>query len=557
MSETLIHEVNMLMQSIGWALVHSVWQAWLIWLLVLLVHRALPGISARLKHSIALLGMVLLCVWIATTAIVQWQQFQTVAVHIIPGNATTAGAYIIEVPTSGWMLLHSPFTQQLHAWIPWLMRCYGLGLFLMVVRFSGGLMVVQRLRTRALAPADHNLTQLMETLQQKLGITQRVLLRVSTRVVMPVVIGALRPMIILPETILKDISPDSLEAIILHELAHISRSDYLINIFLSIAESFLFFNPFVWRISSAIRTEREHCCDDLVVSHTEQPLAYARTLAMLARNENVAMPMALGLHGNQHQATLLKRIKRIIEMKVHPPHYGQVIAACTLSAVIIAASIACFSPSHAQNRNRGKKTESSSTSSAGTQRNYSKIVVVDTDGVRHEYTGLNALPPKKRQELNRSLNALNDSLVKMRNIGPEIQRSLADLDKTLSNEVAHTMKEAMANVDWDEIGREVDSAMQEVSSIDWTSIEKEVARGLAEADRALSDPKLRAQIRREMAEARKEIATARRAMAQDHHRSIDEARRSMERSRQQMEEARKEMDEAMKEIERSRKEERE
>jgi beta-lactamase regulating signal transducer with metallopeptidase domain len=118
----------------------------------------------------------------------------------------------------------------------------------------------------------------------------------------------------------EELGPEGLEAILLHELAHISRADYLINIFQSAIETLLFFNPFVWRMSSVIRREREHCCDDLVVAFTEQPLAYARALSSLARQHAAPLP-AIALAATGQQPLLFNRIKRIIEMKDHPPVY--------------------------------------------------------------------------------------------------------------------------------------------------------------------------------------------------------------------------------------------
>lgn len=111
----------------------------------------------------------------------------------------------------------------------------------------------------------------------------------------------------------------------MHELAHIKRNDYLINILQTIVETILFFNPFVWLISAIIRREREHCCDDLVLLHTREPLNYATALAALASYPGNASGLLVAASGQSYP--LFHRIKRILEMKKNPFSYSRMVAA--------------------------------------------------------------------------------------------------------------------------------------------------------------------------------------------------------------------------------------
>jgi hypothetical protein len=163
--------------------------------------------------------------------------------------------------------------------------------------------------------------QHLRSLGNRLGISKKVQLFISGHLQVPVMIGFLKPVILLPAAMVNNLSPEQLEAILLHELAHIKRNDYLLNIFQSIVETILFFNPFVWWISRNIRQEREHCCDDLVIAGTVQPMHYAKALVALEEYRITANPMAMAAAHDKH--FLLHRIKRIMEMKTKHLNYSQ------------------------------------------------------------------------------------------------------------------------------------------------------------------------------------------------------------------------------------------
>jgi GWxTD domain-containing protein len=122
----------------------------------------------------------------------------------------------------------------------------------------------------------------------------------------PTVIGHFRPVILMPVGMLAGLSPAQIESILLHELGHIQRHDYLVNSLQRCIEGLLFYHPAAWWISSVIRTEREHCCDDLAVSISGDPHEYARALAALEQNR--FSPAAVAATGG----SLVKRIHRLL-----------------------------------------------------------------------------------------------------------------------------------------------------------------------------------------------------------------------------------------------------
>ena len=127
---------------------------------------------------------------------------------------------------------------------------------------------------------------------------------------MPTVVGWLRPAILLPIAALASLSPAQVEAILAHELAHIRRHDYAVNVLQTIAETLLFYHPSVWWLSRRIRAEREHCCDDIAVALCGDAVGYAQALAELETWRTVSATMAMAATGG----TLLDRVRRILQV---------------------------------------------------------------------------------------------------------------------------------------------------------------------------------------------------------------------------------------------------
>src|SRR5262249_43417864 len=158
------------------------------------------------------------------------------------------------------------------------------------------------------ASVSRDLLQHLDKLRQRLAISRPVRLVNSALVEVPTVVGWLRPVILLPASSLAGLTPSQLEAILVHELAHIRRLDYLVNIFQCLVETVMFYHPVVWWISRCIREEREHCCDDLVVKVCGNRVAYARALATLESLRGEMPQLAFAANGG----SLLNRVRRLL-----------------------------------------------------------------------------------------------------------------------------------------------------------------------------------------------------------------------------------------------------
>jgi len=158
---------------------------------------------------------------------------------------------------------------------------------------------------RATRPVDEGWELALIRLRRRLGIEHAVTLLESSMAPVPAVVGWLRPVILVPASAFAGLTPQQLEAILAHELAHVRRHDYLVNLLQAAVETLLFYHPAVWWVSSQVRQERESCCDDLAVSVCGDRLGYARALAAL---EGLRTPrLALGADGG----SLLRRIRRL------------------------------------------------------------------------------------------------------------------------------------------------------------------------------------------------------------------------------------------------------
>lgn len=209
-----------------------------------------------------------------------------------------------------------------------------------------GMVGAERLRRHSRPCQDQAIVAACARLAAVLGVTRHVAVGVCDRIAAPILLGIVRPIILLPPSALTGLSPRALEMVLLHELAHVRRWDNLVNLLQRAVESALFFQPAVWIVSDWVRQDREHCCDALVVAQTGEPRLYAQTLAGLAAQLSRS-PSAAALLAEQGGATsiarrhLVHRIRHILhkEQEAMQVSRTSLFATGTLLAVIIAAAL--------------------------------------------------------------------------------------------------------------------------------------------------------------------------------------------------------------------------
>ena len=192
--------------------------------------------------------------------------------------------------------------------LPLIVFAWLAGVTLLLLRMVGGLSHVRRLQIRALALDSSHWQAVAERVASRLGVRVGVHVVESSLVDSPTAVGWLRPVILLPIAALASLTPSQVEAILVHELVHIRRQDYLVNIAQTVAETLLFFHPGVWWVSAQIRLEREHCCDDVAVQVSGDPVNYAEALVQLEARRSRGTTLALAAV----DGSLTKRVRRLL-----------------------------------------------------------------------------------------------------------------------------------------------------------------------------------------------------------------------------------------------------
>ncbi len=232
-------------------------------------------------------------------------------------------------------------SQAIEPALPYALSLYFAGLAILTLRLLAGALRLKRLsRTGCAAP--HAVVEILEKLRRQLRITRAVRLLETARVEVPTLAGWITPVIFLPATALTGLSPDQLAALFAHELAHIRRHDYLVNLLQSFIEMLLFYHPAVWWLSAHIRQEREHCCDDMAIATTANRAAYARALqtmeSLRTRPQWVPESLAVGAR----TGALLPRIQRILGLKNTPRSRPLMATSTAVTLALLLASAAIY-----------------------------------------------------------------------------------------------------------------------------------------------------------------------------------------------------------------------
>ena len=280
----------------GWTLLHFLWQGTAIVVLLAVVRRLMS--DPRSRHLAACLALGLMVA--SPIATFGWLASGTAA----PVQAT---ANVAAMPSAAG--IRTAVSTPIQSALPWLVMFWFAGVTAFSVRLVGGWISSARLRVSGTRPAPPEWQEALARLVGRMGVSRRVRLLVSAQVDAPAVLGWLRPVVLAPVAALTGLRPDHVEALLAHEVAHILRNDYLINLLQGLAEAVLFYHPAVWWVSRQIRAERELCCDDLAVAANGDVLTYAQALTELETCRPSRLSVAMSADG----ASLVRRIARLVE----------------------------------------------------------------------------------------------------------------------------------------------------------------------------------------------------------------------------------------------------
>jgi beta-lactamase regulating signal transducer with metallopeptidase domain len=309
--ETLSHP---LAHRLGWTLLHSLWQGALVAVIFGLLQFTLRRASARARYLAGCFSLFLLTAAPVITFLLikptaepaTWRGGDIAVSGTTPAIIASEAAPSSRVGSSATQFVFQS-TEFMEQAIPWLVAGWVIGVALCSIRLTQGCWRLNALKTNGIEPLDSGWIEMLNDLKCRLNISRPVQLFKSALVEVPTVVGWLRPVILLPASSLTGLTPPQLEAILAHELAHVVRHDYLINVFQNVVETLMFYHPAVWWISRCIREEREHCCDDLAVQLCGDRVVYASALATMEELRWKVPQLALAASGG----SLLNRIRRL------------------------------------------------------------------------------------------------------------------------------------------------------------------------------------------------------------------------------------------------------
>ncbi|MBI5916978.1 MAG: M48 family metalloprotease [Bacteroidetes bacterium] len=318
-----------ILYALGWTVVHSLWQAFAVALLLAAYLLGWQKMDARKRYLAGYLALASTLLLAAVTFVFYFGKSQT-APGLIGGLAAADGTAFGQSFVEG---RPSFFSEYFNENMPLIVTVWALGLVFFMLKMLGGLLYIQRLRQRYASPMPRQWQEVLGSLAAGLGLGRTIRLAESALVRVPMVVGWLKPIILMPLGAVNNLTPAQVEAILAHELAHIARHDYLLNLMQSVVEILFYFNPAVWWISSNIRTERENCCDDIAVRLCGNSLAYAKALVSLQEMHQATPAFAMSFSKNKNQ--LLTRIQRILQPSNNKSNVMEKLSATFLLTVAV------------------------------------------------------------------------------------------------------------------------------------------------------------------------------------------------------------------------------
>ncbi|MBX9782419.1 MAG: M56 family metallopeptidase [Chitinophagaceae bacterium] len=299
------------LQALGRAIAASIWQMGLLFLVYHLVVFLLKIQQAAVKNVWSSFFSLTGFAWFIGTFVFFITQKNSTAI-VIENGAANNNLLQHFAGNNNWQLLLNWAEYKLNLLLPYLSIAYLFVLLWFTVKLVFQFHAANQLRNKGVMLVEEELKTFTNYLAASLGISKNVWIYISNKIDIPATIGFLKPVILLPATAITQLTPAQLEAVLLHELAHIRRNDYFWNLLLSVAETLLFFNPFALLLIGIARKERENSCDDVVMCYQQNAAVYAEALLNVEKARYQNPQLAMGLGDNKHQ--LRHRVKRILNL---------------------------------------------------------------------------------------------------------------------------------------------------------------------------------------------------------------------------------------------------
>lgn len=309
--------------ALGWAIAHSLWQMGVLWLLYQLFFGLPKNMRPAYRYAAAVIFVMSGFIWFTFTFAEQVNTYQSINRYIerLPAAESALVSNRISDAGTSSQIINELFIS-FERFIPFLSAGYLTILIFLFIRLINAYGYTQKIRTQGLIPAGDFLDYQLLQFTRKLGLPSNIKVYLTELIDVPATIGFFKPVILLPLASINHLSIEQVESIILHELAHIRRQDYLLNILISVMETVLFFNPFAYQLVNALKKERELFCDDFVVAFKNDPHNYATALLHLEKLRKGSTAL-FAVAATGHDGVLLNRVKRIMKVNSQQFQYRE------------------------------------------------------------------------------------------------------------------------------------------------------------------------------------------------------------------------------------------
>lgn len=317
--------------ALGLMLLHLLWQGLLIAITLGIFLLLMRSASAHARYNVSLIALALFPITAITTFIRQLNVLSDYAA--IAGDAAAPALAYTDAS------LLETFLQLYTGYLPLIVFLWFIGVCALILKNLGGFIYIERLKNTFVRPVEDYLLGVVEGIRSKFEINKPIKALISTKITSPMVVGHFRPVLLIPEEAIETLSAKEMEIILHHELAHIRRNDYIVNICQMAIEILFFFHPATWWISGIIRKEREECCDNWAVSTNSDKLMLAKALTSIQELNVNTPPMALSFMNKKDG--FLHRIKNLFGSNPSLPSYreGIVVTSFFFSCIVLMSFI--------------------------------------------------------------------------------------------------------------------------------------------------------------------------------------------------------------------------
>jgi beta-lactamase regulating signal transducer with metallopeptidase domain len=555
-----------MIQALSWTLVHSLWQGMLLSVAATIIIFSTRGTSPQVRYNLLLGALLVFIMAVATTFSLQFIK----AKQLIDSAPITPAVQAQIIQPAQQPALTENKLSEVDTIIAFvdnnadsIVLVWLLIIALQFMWLSAGLYSLCQLKRRQVMNAgDYWNTRVVE-LSRQLRINQRIQLLQSAIVKMPSVIGYFKPVILFPAGMLASLPPDEVEAVLLHELAHIRRKDFLVNLLQQLVEIIFFFNPAVLWVSSLIKSERENCCDEIAVQQTNSKENYINALlAFEAFNLPQAAALTNAFNGEKNQ--LMNRIKRIIYNNNKTLNNME---KKFLAAGIIVASVMIFSftsnkaqPQTPNNSAAGitVQTDTIPAPSASdqlingtinsTQNGKKYVLVTENNQVKELYVDGKKIPTEKMESYKKvTSKILIDTKIELEQSQKEMAESAREMEQSKKEMEESKLEMAQSEKELAESAKELEQSKKEMDEA-----AKQMALDKVQADNDIEQSKRDiAQSNIEMTQSKVEMEQAQKEMKED----LKQSKLDMEQAAKDMAQAKKDMEQAAKDEAQAKKDE--